>query len=71
MVSGFFSNAAQLQRDGSYMSVRGQRQLFVHESSVLSHEAAPWIVFYDVVHTDKHYMRDVTRIEPNFLSELA
>ena len=69
--SGFFSNAAQLQRDGSYRSVRGQTGLYIHPSSVLVHEAAPWIVFCDIVHTDKHYMRDCTRIDPTWLAEVA
>ncbi len=71
VVAGFFSNAAQLQPSGKYKTVRGQEMLELHPSSVLHGFPPPWVVFHDLVLTSKPYMRDVTVIDPMWLSELA
>ncbi|XP_076470144.1 putative ATP-dependent RNA helicase DHX35 isoform X2 [Babylonia areolata] len=73
LTAGFFANAARLQASGSYCTVRDDHQLFLHPTSVLSAHTPlpPWLVFNEVVHTNKEYMRDVTVIEPDWLCELA
>ncbi|XP_064393087.1 probable ATP-dependent RNA helicase DHX35 isoform X2 [Halichondria panicea] len=72
IVSGFFSNAARLHYSGSYRTVRGDHTLHIHPSSVLYEQPAPqWLVFNEVIQTSKHFMRDVSVIEPEWLYELA
>lgn len=72
IVRGFFSNAAKLHLDGQYHTIRGSHVLAVHPSSVLYTERYPaYVVFNEVVLTDNCYMRDITAVEPEWLSELA
>lgn len=83
VVSGYFSNAAQKQPDGSYKSIRGGQVrriksrvlnvkiMHIHPSSVLFKYPPEWVVFTEVIHTTKEYMRDVMSIDPTWLPELA
>ncbi|MBN3311408.1 DHX35 helicase, partial [Atractosteus spatula] len=72
IVSGFFANAARLHHSGSYRTLRDDRELHIHPTSVLYAEKPPkWVVFNEVVQTSKYYMRDVTAIESSWLVELA
>merc|ERR1712083_473241 len=71
IIKGYFSNAAQIQSDGSYKTVRGNQRLHLHPSSVLDSEAIPWVIYHEVIQTDAVYMHDVTAIKPTWLQELA
>ncbi|XP_035230682.1 probable ATP-dependent RNA helicase DHX35 [Stegodyphus dumicola] len=72
IVSAFFANAAFLHYTGVYKTVRGEHTLYIHPESVTSLTTQPkWVVFNEVLHTTKEYMRDVTVIEPSWLYELA
>lgn len=72
LVTGFFPNAAYLHRSGVYKTVRGDIQLFIHPDSVLYSVPQPqWVVFSELVHKVKLYMRDVTVIQSEWLTELA
>ncbi|KAN0027564.1 hypothetical protein ACTFIU_010529 [Dictyostelium citrinum] len=72
IVSGFFTNAAQLQPDGSYQTIREKHKLWLHPTSVLCLSNSPqWVIFNEVTITTKEYMKDVTSIEPNWLFEIA
>ncbi|XP_054719741.1 probable ATP-dependent RNA helicase DHX35 isoform X2 [Uloborus diversus] len=72
IVSAFFANAAFLHYTGVYKTVRGEHELHIHPDSVLLLTKQPkWVVFIEVLHTTKEYMRDVTVIEPSWLYELA
>ncbi|KAJ3053474.1 hypothetical protein HK097_004188 [Rhizophlyctis rosea] len=71
IVSGYFSQAARLQMDGSYRTVRDGEVLHVHPNSVLFRRSPEWVVFHEVVETTKPYMRDITVIEAEWLTELA
>jgi len=71
IVTGFFSQAAKLQMDGSYKTVRDDVELHIHPVSVLFKRSPKWVIFNQVVQTTKYYMRNVTVIEPEWLSELA
>jgi len=73
LVSGYFANVAQLSPDGNYRTVRGQRAVTPHPSSVFANYGAPpeWVLFHDAVCADGVNIRDVTRIEPTWLLELA
>ncbi|EEB11960.1 ATP-dependent RNA helicase, putative [Pediculus humanus corporis] len=72
ITSGLFQNAAYLHYSGVYKSVRGDQELSIHPSSVLyTLEQPSWVLYCDVVHTNKAYMKNITVIEPEWLEELA
>lgn len=78
LVAGFFTNAAQLDQDGTYRTLRGNHQLLLHPTSVLFTMKRPpkFVVFTEVIHTTKSnqqnlYMREVTAIKANWLYEIA
>jgi ATP-dependent RNA helicase DDX35 len=72
ILAGFFMNAAQLQQDGTYKTLRSSYKLSIHPSSVLFKEIPPpWIVFHEVIQTNKEYMKDCTMIESKWLTEVA
>ncbi|PWN96748.1 P-loop containing nucleoside triphosphate hydrolase protein [Tilletiopsis washingtonensis] len=73
IAAGFFKNAARVQPDGSYRSVRENAVLHVHPSSVLFSRVPPtkYVVFHEVVETSKRFMRDLTVVEEDWLTELA
>ncbi|KPP75049.1 putative ATP-dependent RNA helicase DHX35 [Scleropages formosus] len=72
IVSGFFANAARLHHSGSYRTLRDDRELHIHPTSVLYAEKPPkWVVYNEVVQTSKYFMRDVTAVESSWLVELA
>uniref|UniRef100_A0A8C5CLJ4 DEAH-box helicase 35 n=1 Tax=Gadus morhua TaxID=8049 RepID=A0A8C5CLJ4_GADMO len=72
IVAGFFANAARIHHSGSYRTLRDDRELHIHPSSVLYGEKPPkWVVYNEVVQTAKYYMRDVTAVESTWLVELA
>ncbi|KAK2152383.1 hypothetical protein LSH36_330g06039 [Paralvinella palmiformis] len=72
VTAAFFANAARFHPSGVYRTVRDDYSLYLHPTSVLSVEEPPaWLVFNDVVHTKKEFMRDITVIKPDWLYELA
>lgn len=72
IVRGFFANTAKLHMDGQYRTIRGDHVLAVHPSSVLYTERYPaYVVYNEVLLTAERYMRDITAVEPEWLSELA
>ncbi|CAB4406529.1 unnamed protein product [Rhizophagus irregularis] len=71
LVSGYFAHAAKMQSDGSFRSVRDNVELHVHPSSILFTRNAPWVIFHEVVSTTKAFMRELTIIDPAWLTELA
>lgn len=72
IVSAFFPNAAYLHFTGAYKTVRGDHTLHIHPESVVHKSKQPqWVVFNEVLHTTKEFIRDITVIEPSWLYELA
>ncbi|GAB5587907.1 hypothetical protein Unana1_02807 [Umbelopsis nana] len=73
ITSGYFSQAAKAEVDGSgrFRTIRDNVVLNIHPSSVLFSRNAKFVVFHEVVETNQAYMRDVTVIEPEWLTELA
>ena len=71
LTAAFFTQAARAKSDGSYQSVREHAQLHVHPSSVLYNRVPEWVIYYDVVETDKPYMRCLTSVDPEWLSSYA
>ncbi|XP_057435537.1 pre-mRNA-splicing factor ATP-dependent RNA helicase DEAH1-like [Lotus japonicus] len=71
ITSGFFPHSAQLQKNGSYRTVKLQQNVRIHPSSGVAQVFPRWVVYYELVLTTKEYMRQVTEIKPEWLVELA
>lgn len=72
IASGFFPNAAYLHHSGVYRTCRGNRELEIHPLSCLYTVRQPqYVVFGELLHTTKVYMKEITVIEGDWLTELA
>ena len=72
IVSGLFPNAAYLHPSGTFRTVRGDLEISMHPTSVLYPVKQPsWVVFAEMVSTNKLLMREVTVIDPAWLEILA
>lgn len=72
-VTGFFNNVATLRQDKTYRTVLRNQLVYVHPSSVLFgvKPQPPCLLYNELVHTSKSYMRDVTPISSRWLVEVA
>lgn len=72
IVTGYFANAAYLHYSGEYRTVCGDHTLAIHPTSVLYTQKQPkWVVFGELVHTSREFMRNLTVVESSWLYELA
>eukprot|EP00761_Pharyngomonas_kirbyi_P012858 gb/GECH01012885.1/.p1 GENE.gb/GECH01012885.1/~~gb/GECH01012885.1/.p1 ORF type:complete len:723 (+),score=158.39 gb/GECH01012885.1/:1-2169(+) len=71
VVTGYFSHAARRNSDGSYATLRGDQVLYIHPSSAVFKHPPEWVVYHEVVETNKQYMRDVMAVKPDWLAEIA
>lgn len=72
ITSGFFPNAAYLHHSGVYRTCRGNVELHIHPLSCLYTLRQPqYVIFCELLHTTKVFMKDLTVIEPQWLTELA
>lgn len=72
ITSGFFPNAAYLHHSGVYRTCRGNRELNIHPLSCLYTVRQPqFVIFCELLNTTKVFMKDLTVIEPEWLTELA
>lgn len=70
LTSGFFFNAARLNRSGdSYRTVKQNQTVHIHPSSSMLESKPRWVIYYELVLTSKEYMRQVMEIQPNWLLE--
>ncbi|KAF5373103.1 hypothetical protein D9758_001733 [Tetrapyrgos nigripes] len=69
LVSGYWRNGARWVADGTYRSVRGNKVLHVHPTSVLftRKPRSGWVVFHEMEETKKTQIRILTEIEPDWL----
>ncbi|PTB40036.1 uncharacterized protein TrAFT101_004921 [Trichoderma asperellum] len=72
LTSGYFAHTARMQPDGTYRNVEGGTILHAHPNSLMFNRKADWVIFYEIMETgDKTYIRDITKIEKNWLVEYA
>ncbi|KAG5776971.1 hypothetical protein H9Q73_009369 [Fusarium xylarioides] len=74
ITSGFFLNAARLQKSGDgYRMVKSNTAMWIHPSSVMMSVDPPakTVIYFELVQTTKDYMRSVMPIEAKWLGELA
>lgn len=69
--SGFFSNAAKLDKSGTYKTIKNNQQVHMHPSSCLAQEMPRWLLYFELVETTKSFMRSVIEIDPAWLNEVA
>ncbi|KAK7023803.1 P-loop containing nucleoside triphosphate hydrolase protein [Favolaschia claudopus] len=69
LVTGYWRNGARWVADGTYRSVRGNRTLHVHPTSVLftRKPRSGWVIFHEMEETKKTQIRIITEIEPEWL----
>ncbi|KAF9431418.1 hypothetical protein BGZ76_000330 [Entomortierella beljakovae] len=72
ITSGFFYNAAKLNRSGdSYKTAKSSQTVMIHPSSSLYQSRPKWVLYYELVLTSKEFMRVVLEIEGSWLKEVA
>ncbi|KAJ3699110.1 hypothetical protein LUZ61_002815 [Rhynchospora tenuis] len=71
LTAAFFLNAAIRQPDGSYRAMASGQNVQIHPSSVLFRTKTDCIIFNELVRTNQTYVRNLTRIDPLWLPELA
>ncbi|KAF2708980.1 ATP dependent RNA helicase-like protein [Pleomassaria siparia CBS 279.74] len=71
LTTGFFSQVARMEADGSFQSMAGT-QLWAHPSSIFFHRKADWVIYHEIMETKgKIYIRDLTTVEMDWLTEYA
>ncbi|KAI0590435.1 Pre-mRNA-splicing factor ATP-dependent RNA helicase prp16 [Pyrenophora tritici-repentis] len=72
LASGFFAHAARMKADGSFSTVDGETTLWAHPSSVFFARKVDWVIYTEITETrDKIYIRDLTKVEMDWLMECA
>jgi HrpA-like RNA helicase len=70
-LKGYFLNIAQKQIDGSYRSLRWNTSLYIHPTSVVYTIMPEYIFYNEVVVTAKNYIKEVSKIEKDWVLEVA
>lgn len=72
LLSGLFTNIAELQRDNLYLTSTNRQSAKLHPSSILSGKSpAKHVLFTELIATGKTYMRTVSQIEPEWIDEVV
>ncbi|XP_073471164.1 ATP-dependent RNA helicase DHX33 [Aquarana catesbeiana] len=71
LAHGLFMNAAEVQPDGTYTTVETHQPVAIHPSSVLFHCKPACVIYNELLHTSKCYMRDMCVVDPDWLFEAA
>ncbi|KAL0060618.1 hypothetical protein AAF712_012621 [Marasmius tenuissimus] len=71
LVSGYWRNGAKWVGDGTFRSVRGNKVLYAHPTSVLftRKPRSGWVIFHEIEETKKTQIRVITEIESDWLIE--
>ena len=70
-MTGLYTNIAELQKDGRYLSLEGKQECNIHPSSVLFGGKPPYVLYTELVQTAKSYMHINTSVDPEWLVEIA
>eukprot|EP00741_Cyanophora_paradoxa_P004374 tig00000796_g4245.t1 len=73
LTSAFFTNAAERSEGGgsTLRTMVSHQEVSVHPASVLFRRRPRCVVYNTLLLTTRHYVRDVSAIEPEWLAELA
>lgn len=70
--AGFFEQCVRLHKTG-YKTIRKPHKVEIHPSSVLfrSEETIEWMIYFELVHTTKEYVRTLAQVQLDWLKEAA
>jgi len=71
IVAGFFAKAAKKDPQEGYKTLVEGTPVYIHPGSALFQKNPDWVIYHELVQTSKEYMREVTAIEPKWLTEFA
>lgn len=71
LAASFFLKAAQRQMDGTYRALESGEIVHIHPISGLFRSKPECVVFNELMQTTKKYIKNLTRIDPLWLAELA
>ncbi|XP_061608119.1 ATP-dependent RNA helicase DHX33 isoform X3 [Phyllopteryx taeniolatus] len=71
LAHAMFINAAELQPDGSYLALDSRQSVAIHPSSVLFQAKPAYVVFNELLHTSRCYMRDLCLVDADWLLDAA
>jgi len=69
LARGLFMNVAQLTTDGHYVALDSGQQCYIHPQSVLFKKKPEVVVFTEMVHTTKTYLRGCSLVDAAWLQE--
>ena len=71
ILTGYFTNIAQIQGDGTYLNIRSKEKLTIHPTSILSVVYPEWIVYHQVIKSSVFFIHNGSQIDPEWIVELA
>ncbi|XP_071481336.1 ATP-dependent RNA helicase DHX33-like [Diadema antillarum] len=71
LTQGLFMNSAELQSDGTYLTLDRKQVVAIHPSSCLFQSKPSYLLYSELVHTTKCYMRNVCVVDAEWLYETA
>ncbi|XP_045625991.1 ATP-dependent RNA helicase DHX33-like [Procambarus clarkii] len=71
IVAGLFTNVAELQLGGKYITLDSKQEATIHPASVLFGGKPAYVLFTELVHTGKTYMHINSAIDAQWLYEVA
>jgi len=70
LARGLFMNVAQLTIDGHYVALDSGQKCYIHPQSVLFRKKPEVVVFTEMVHTSKTYLRGCSLVDASWLQEI-
>ncbi|KAF4752659.1 hypothetical protein FOZ62_012991, partial [Perkinsus olseni] len=71
IAAGYFFNAARLNKNGSYRTVKSPHTVEIHPMSAMFKKAAQVVIYNELVLTTKEFMRNVIQVLPEELVEAS
>lgn len=71
VASAMFVNAAELQLDNTYKVLSTGQTVHIHPSSCLFRRKPAYVIYNELIHTSKCYIRDLCVVDPQWLHDAA
>merc|ERR1712002_834716 len=71
IASGFFMNSAELQYEGQCETTVYKKLVQFHPSSSLFQHKPSYVIFNELIKTNKLYIRELSVVDPEWLHEIA
>ena len=70
-LTSFYANIAVKQMDGSYKTIATKTSVYIHPASVLFNVKPDIVMYCDIIHTSKRYMKNTSRIEGDWFQSAS